>query len=428
MLARARAVTLTNYHEVARYVGLDPYAMLSRVGLQPIALRDPENWLPAGRILSLLEDSAAQSGRDDFGVLLGESRTFASLGPVSLLLRHESNMRQIVMAMIEYRRLINELLHLAVRDDGRSAIIEWSLIPGLRSVQGINLLATIAYRVLADGAGCGWQPDCIHFRHGPPRELATFKRIFRCALEFDSALDGMSCTPSSLDAVNAFAEPGLTPHARRLLNLMPAIRLTDSTRERTISAISLLLPSGGAHAEGVAQCLGIPVRTLQRRLIAEGQPFSSLLNETRRELAIRYLSNSTQSITTVAQLVGYSALSSFTRWFVTEFGMSPVKWRRVTRKRSSTHLDGTLDGSSPPRNGAAALVGQTDDSIAAEANPADGSYRIFRYNDRSTVAVAENFKASSEAAAVAEAYRRARGSRTELWHGQRRLAEIDPTA
>jgi AraC-like DNA-binding protein len=338
LLARARAVMLTNYTEVAKHFGLDPYAMLGRAGLHPSSLRDPENWLPASRILSLLEDSAAQSGRDDFSVVLGEFRTFASLGPVSLLLRHEATIRDIIDAAIEYRRLINEIVHTTLRDDGEHATLEWNLIPGLRGTQGVNLLATIAYRVLVDGAGCNWQPDCIHFRHSVPEHIATFKRVFRCPLEFDSSFDGMSCSSASLEAPNEFADPELTVHARRLLNLMPGVRHDDTMTERVRSAIPFLMSDGQAHAEGVARYLGIPLRTLQRRLISEGQPFSTLLNDARRELAARYLSNSNQPITTVAHLTGYSALSSFTRWFTTEFGMSPARWRRMMRERDALHL------------------------------------------------------------------------------------------
>ena len=327
MLARARAVILTNYHAVARFAGLDPLVMLRHVGLNPGALAEPENWIPAGRVLSLLGESAAQSGRDDFGVLLGECRTFGSLGPVSLLLRHESTLQTIISAMVDYRRLLNELLQLRLHDDGRSAVLEWSLIPGLRSSQGINLLATIAYRVLVDGAGCNWQPDCIHFRHGPPMHLTTFNRVFRCQLEFNSSFDGLSCASTCLSRSNEFADAELAVHARRLLSLMPGIRRDDTMSQRVASTIPLLISNGQANVEGIADCLGVSSRTLQRRLIAEGQSFGKLLNETRREVAVRYLMNSNLSITSVAQLTGYSALSSFTRWFISEFGVSPRKWR-----------------------------------------------------------------------------------------------------
>ena len=402
MLARARAVMLTNYTEVARHFGLDPYAMLGRAGLHPSALRDPENWLPAGRILALLEDSARRAGRDDFSVLLGECRTFASLGPVSLLLRHEATLRDIIEAAIEHRRLINELVHIRIRDDGKNVAIEWALVPGLRSTEGINLLATIAYRVLVEGAGCSWQPDCLHFRQSMPEHIATFRRIFGCALEFDAEFDGISCSSASLEAPNAFADPGLAAHARRLLQLMPGLRHNDTMSERTRSTIPFLIANGQANAEDVADCIGVPVRTLQRKLIAEGESFSGLLNETRRELAVRYLGNSTQSITAVAQLTGYSALSSFTRWFVSEFGMSPGRWRRLMRQRDEMHLR-TLP------------------------EPLQGmrSYRLQRHGSGGAALLSEDFRADDDGSAMSEAYRRARGSRATLWHGSRKLAEIE---
>ena len=173
MQARARAVMLTSYTEVARHFGLDPYAMLGRCGLHPSSLRDPENWLPGKPLLRLLEDSAAVSGRDDFGVLLGEARTFASLGPVSLLLRHEITLGHIIARAVEYRRLINEMFHAALHVDGKSAVLEWSLVPGSSSSEGVKLLATIAYRVLVQLAGVKWQPECIHFRDSQPQNLAT---------------------------------------------------------------------------------------------------------------------------------------------------------------------------------------------------------------------------------------------------------------
>ena len=337
MQPRARAVTLTNYYEVARHVRLDPYVMLGRAGIHPSALRDPENWMPANRILNLLRESAFRSGRDDFGVLLGECRSFASLGPVSLLLRHERTLRDLIDAAIEYRRLLNELLHLELRDDGHSAVLEWNLIPGLRSSQGINLLATLAYRVLVEGSGIDWRPECIHFRNSPA-QITTFRRVFGCPIQFDSDFDGMSFSSACLDLPNQLADPELAAHARRLLNLMPGIRHDATMIERTRGALPFLIANGQARAEDVGDCLGVPVRTLQRRLASEGQSFSLLLNETRRELVLRYLGNSNQSITQVAHLTGYSALSSFTRWFISEFGVSPGKWRRSMRRKDALHL------------------------------------------------------------------------------------------
>lgn len=338
MQARARAAILTNYNEVARHFGLDPFAMLGRCGLHPSALRDPENWLQAKPLLRLLDDSATITGRDDFGVLMGENRTLASLGPVSLLLRHEITLGQIIARAVEYRRLINEMVEMHVRTSRQIAVLEWHLLSGLHSTQGMNILATIAYRMLFDATGCIWQPECVHFRQSSPTHVATFQRVFRCPLEFESSFDGMSFPARCLDYPNQFADPGLTVHARRLLDLLPGVRKQETLTERVRSTIPFLISNGQADVQGVAQYLGIPARTFQRKLTAEGHSFGTLLNEARRELAVRYLTNSNQSITMVAQLTGYSALSSFTRWFIAEFGIPPGKWRKKNLARNARHL------------------------------------------------------------------------------------------
>lgn len=326
-MLRARAVMLTSYNEVARFVGLDPYAMLARCQINPAHLEDPEFWLPAANVLQVLDDSATYSQRDDFGILLGKCRSFTSLGPVSLLLKHESSVRQIILSAVEYRHLINDLLHVTVKDDGTTAIVEWSLLPGLRSAQGVNILAAIAYRAISEALETVWEPDCLHFRHAEPSNLATFNRYFRCTLEFDSHFDGMTCSSAALETPNPFADPDLSAYARGLLDLMPRAR-DDSAASKVRAVILLSIEDGQPTIAHAAACLGVSARTLQRRLENECTSFNELLNETRRDLAQRYLMNSSHSLTMVAQLTGYSGLSAFSNWFASEFGTSPTIWRR----------------------------------------------------------------------------------------------------
>ena len=66
----------------------------------------------------------------------------------------------------------------------------------------------------------------------------------------------------------------------------------------------------------------------------EPQSFSDLLDETRREIVVRYLDNPAFSLTRVAGLLGYRYPSSFTRWFVAGFGKSPASWRSARARGS----------------------------------------------------------------------------------------------
>src|SRR5438309_410389 len=109
MVQQVRAVVLAGFLEVARFVGLDPYRELKRSDISPSLLDNPENWLAAGPIAQLLERCAADSNRDDFGLLLAECRTLSTLGPLSLLLKHEASLKHIIHRLKEYRRMLNEV-------------------------------------------------------------------------------------------------------------------------------------------------------------------------------------------------------------------------------------------------------------------------------------------------------------------------------
>jgi AraC-like DNA-binding protein len=43
-----------------------------------------------------------------------------------------------------------------------------------------------------------------------------------------------------------------------------------------------------------------------------------------------------QSVTTIAEQLGYASPSAFTRWFAAEFGVSPQAWRNERRAQSET--------------------------------------------------------------------------------------------
>jgi AraC-like DNA-binding protein len=128
---------------------------------------------------------------------------------------------------------------------------------------------------------------------------------------------------------NSAADDMLAAHARKLLDLMPAMREHGSFTDRIRSIVLLLIQDGHASAERVAECLGVSLRTLQRQLVCEGQTFGKLLNQTRLDLALRYLGSWSHSVAVVAQLTGYSTSSAFTRWFTSATGKSPVQWRKL---------------------------------------------------------------------------------------------------
>ena len=79
----------------------------------------------------------------------------------------------------------------------------------------------------------------------------------------------------------------------------------------------------------VARQLGVDRRTVHRQLAREGTAFTTLLDATRTELARRHLAQPQRPLSEVAQLLGFSGLSAFSRWHRARFGTTASTRRRA---------------------------------------------------------------------------------------------------
>ena len=83
----------------------------------------------------------------------------------------------------------------------------------------------------------------------------------------------------------------------------------------------------GDNRGELARRLHLSERTLQRRLADEGSSYQQLLNDTRRQLAERYLRDGQLAATEIALLLGYSEPSVFFRAFRQWTGLTPGEYR-----------------------------------------------------------------------------------------------------
>lgn len=330
-MPHVRAVSMVNYAEVARFVGLDPAAMLRRAGIDPAELADPEHALDAARVAALLESSARESRCPVFGLLMAESRSVASLGAVGLLLKHQGTAGDMINALVQYQGLFTEVLTISAEVVEGATVIHTERSAGVAGTQSTEYVMGLFCRIVSEVTGGRWHPETAYFVHDPPGDVRVHRRIFQCALVFRSDFNGFVCPTGSLDVPNPAADSTLARHARRYLDMLVRDSDARSTTERARRSIYLLLPEGRATVDQVGENMGLGARTLQRLLEKEGPTFATLLNEVRRELALRYLASSAHSVTTIAEMTGYSTPSSFTRWFAAEFGIAPAAWRAEER-------------------------------------------------------------------------------------------------
>ncbi|WP_179405291.1 AraC family transcriptional regulator [Burkholderia guangdongensis] len=331
MSSLVRAASLTNYSEVAQAAGLNPVRMLLDAGLSPSVLGEPDLMIPGERVGQLLQASATLSGNESFGLCMAESRLLSNLGAVGLLIRDQATLRDSLDMLMRYQALLNGALSLTVEECGDVVIIREAIMAGSANQptrQRVELALGVMVRLIRQLCNANWKPQRVCFEHPAPRDASTHHRFFGCTVEFDYDFNCIICAKADLDARNPSADPAMVRYAQQLLDAsivtQQATMLEDVRR-----AILLLLPSGRCGIEQVAEHLGMVCRTIQRRLAEQGQSFSSIVNDIRRELATRHVIESDRQLTEVATLLGFSAPSAFSRWYHAEFGCSAKESRAM---------------------------------------------------------------------------------------------------
>jgi AraC-like DNA-binding protein len=324
-----RAACLTNYSEVARAGGLDPARMLVQAGLSPRVESEPDLMIPVERVGELLQASALKSGNESFGLCMAESRMLSNLGAVGMLIRDQATLRDSLDLLMRYQVLLNGSLSLMIETHADVVVLREEVKPGnpqQPTRQRIELALGVMLRLMRQFLGADWQPRRVCFEHPAPRDARVHHRLFGQRVEFNAEMNCIVCAKADLDARNPSADPAMARYAQQMLDASVKRQrptMVEDVRRTTL----LLLPSGRCTIEQVAEHLGVPSRTLQRGLAEQGQSFSSMVNEIRRELATRHVIETDRPLIEVAMLLGFSAPSAFARWYAGQFGCSARKSR-----------------------------------------------------------------------------------------------------
>lgn len=98
---------------------------------------------------------------------------------------------------------------------------------------------------------------------------------------------------------------------------------------RVSSLIQVQLDRGKVGVETVASQLNMSRYTLHKKLREEGVTFAHLLEQVRREKALAYMKDKTKPLVEIAEQLGFSELSAFSRAFKRWMGTPPAEYRSI---------------------------------------------------------------------------------------------------
>lgn len=326
-----RSATLRGYAQAASAVGLDPVAMLANVGLDPECLTNPDLLISIGSFFDLLTQSSISSSCLNFGARCAMTRGIPDLGAVTLLMRESETVESAIKVYSSHVTLHAEDFVVSVdkTEDCSIVVAQFLNISREQSVQALQFAVTGLVMQVRWLTGTDFCPEFISYSYFRPKRFHDALSLFKCPVLFNQAVSGIGISDRML------AQPLVTspPFLRKLAmqQLGPLLNMPRSNLKTRVSRlIRQLLPENTCTSQTVASMLDIDRRTLNRWLDREGETFSSLLQSVRMNIARQGVSEESCSLTDLSDALGFTSLSSFSRWFRAYFGCSATDVRNGT--------------------------------------------------------------------------------------------------
>ena len=310
--------------------GRDPRPLFVQAGLNPDQLHDPNARYPVRAMTRLWNLAVQATGDDCFGLVAAgfwHPTTFHALGYAWLA---SDTLKHAFERLVRYIHLVSNAGNVSMQTDTSGYRVALGLrVPDIQpSPAALDASFAAIVRMCRTSYGEDFAPRRVQLAHSRPACAERFESFFCCPVDFDTTPSTLLLDSRQLDAELSTANAELAHASDNIISQYLAHLDRTHIAPQVKAKLLDLLASGKLNEAQMAVALNQSERSLQRKLRAEGTSFSQLLEETRRELAQRYIENSRLSITETAYLLGFAEPANFTRAFRRWTGQTPSDYRQ----------------------------------------------------------------------------------------------------
>lgn len=329
-----RAAFLPAFIGAAKLLEVDADTLVRQVGIDPGVVEQPDTRIPTMVLQHLLRLGAEVTGRRDFPLVVAHAFRPQMLGATATWAVRQGTIGQGLEFYLDRFNSRNNSVAVAMERADAGVVFRLAILdPELRDdSMHVALAMGIGLRMLRLLLGEGWWPETTWFASSRPDDISAHRRMFG-KVEFEREIGGFVIDPRCLDQPIREANPSLV----RLIERYAAANAKSGGARATdvlCEMIARLLPTGHCSIDHAAAQLGVDRRTIHRRLATEGCCFTELVDRIRRELMVEEIGDSDRSLTAIAGALGFSSLSTFSRWHRHAFGAAA---RDLRRRRDGLH-------------------------------------------------------------------------------------------
>jgi AraC-like DNA-binding protein len=333
-LRRARdipAALISLRISVAESFGADRSKILDEAGISPDIFTNPKARVTVEQAMNVWKVIVRQTGLDNIGLECGLKSRFQSLGILGYVMMNSPTITHAWTKLCNYQELVLSILFQKIKVEGSQIRFEGTMQEDWQDEfrYTIDFIYASCLVLIKNCSSHDIHPLEVGFNFPQPDNSQRYHEIFDPAvIKFSCEHPYIIYRKSDLDTQITAYDPKMFEHFELLLEETASEHdrhnaNTRAVRSRIIKRLKAEIPK----TDEVARDLAMSVRSLQEHLKAEGTSFREILGNVRKEIAIKQLSISSNNVTDVAFLTGFSDISVFSRNFKKWTGLTPTEFQ-----------------------------------------------------------------------------------------------------
>jgi AraC-like DNA-binding protein len=318
--------------------GVSKEDALKCVHLSKASISSPATRVSLNQVIDCYSYAAEHSRDPHFGYRTGLRFHVSAYGMYGFAILSSTNYRETLRFAVKYHQLATPLTTSEFAESDGCGI--WQFEPLSHPRIGSHLYKFIVEMqfgiVLSlhrDVMGSSFVAREFQVAYPPGNDTSEYPALFGAPVRFEQPTNRLSFDSCWLDG---------TPRLGNEITYATVVSLCDAQIEefqlrkglvgevRQILMKNLMRPKG---FQDVAQDLNMSARTLRRKLREENSSFRQLVDELRRDMAIRFLRNTDLTVEDMAETLGFSDAANFRHAFRRWTNASPHEFKR----RSEEH-------------------------------------------------------------------------------------------
>jgi AraC-like DNA-binding protein len=307
---------------------------LRRTSLSPSDLRSPTTQVSVNQVIESYRNAVRLSRNPHFAFEAGLKTHVSSYGMYGFAILSSTNFRETMHFAVKYHQLATPVVKLQFHEEAGRA--DWTIEPLPHPAIDARLYRFIVetqFGILVslhrDIMGSAFYPSALEVTFAAPEFEEQYRRAVTCPVSFRQPRDRFLFDADWLNGAPQFGNE---------ITYASVVALCDDLHDRLQIRIgvagkvrSYLLATLGRHTnlDHVATHLGVPVRTLRRKLRDEETSFRDLFDQSRAEVAIKYLRDTQMTVDDIAHALGFSETANFRHAFRRWNHASPQEVRRT---------------------------------------------------------------------------------------------------